>query len=133
MFWKTPLKDPHWSSRKEVGAWGEAIATRYLEDHGYKIVTRHFTHRIGEIDIVATKSGRLIFVDVKTRTNTRFGAPEDAIGWSKQEKLRRTANVYILQHRLNNTPHQIDSVAVMRDILANETTIRQLENVVDGR
>ena len=133
MFWKPQLKDPNWSSRKEVGAWGEDTATRYLEDKGYKIVTRHFTHRIGEIDIVAAKSGHIIFVEVKTRTNFRFGAPEDAIGWSKQEKLRRTANVYMLQHRLNNTPYQIDSVAVMRDQMTKETTIRHLENVVGGR
>lgn len=133
MFGHKKIQDPNWSSRKDVGAWGEDTAARYLEDKGYKIVTRHFTHRIGEIDIVAAKGGRIIFVEVKTRTNSRFGAPEDAIGWSKQEKLRRTANVYMLQHRLNNTPYQIDSVAVMRDMLTSETTIRHLENVISGR
>ena len=133
MFGHKKIQDPDWSSRKEVGAWGEDTAARYLEDKGYKIVTRHFTHRIGEIDIVAAKGGRIIFVEVKTRTSARFGAPEDAIGWSKQEKLRRTANIYMLQHRLNNTPYQIDSVAVMRDMLTSETAIRHLENVVGGR
>lgn len=133
MFFRKQLKDPNWSKRAEVGAWGEDIAARYLEDKGYKIVARHFTHRIGELDIVATKSQRIIVVEVKTRTNNRFGAPEESIGWSKQEKLRRTANVYMLQHKLHNVPYQIDSVAVIRDLMKQETTIRHLENVISGR
>ncbi|MDO8505476.1 MAG: YraN family protein [bacterium] len=132
-FHRKKLVDPDWSSRKGVGAWGEEVAARYLENKGYKIVARHFTHRIGEIDIVTAKDSRIIFVEVKTRTNNRFGAPEESIGWSKQEKLRRTANVYMLQHKLYNTPHQIDSLAVMYDKMSKETTIRHLENVVGGR
>ena len=133
MFWRTQIKEPNWSKRAEVGKWGEEKAAEYLQGKGYRIVARHFTHRIGEIDIVATKDGRIIFVEVKTRTNNRFGAPEESIGWSKQEKLRRTANVYMLQHKLYSTPHQIDSVAVMRDLMKKETAIRHLENVVAGR
>ena len=133
MFWKRKIKEPNWSKRAEVGAWGEETATRYLEDKGYKIVARHFTHRIGELDIVAAKNQRIIFVEVKTRTNNRFGAPEDAIGWSKQEKLRRVSDVYMLKHHLYNVPRQIDSVAVMYDRMTKETKIRHLENVVGGR
>ncbi len=132
-WWKKPIKEPNWSKRAEVGKWGEDKADEYLRQKDYKIVARHWTQRIGEIDIIATKGGRVIFVEVKTRTNARFGAPEESIGWSKQEKLRRTANVYMLQQRLNDVPYQIDSVAVMYDLLTKETTIRHLENVVSGR
>lgn len=133
MFWRRNIKEPNWSKRAEVGKWGEETAARYLEDKGYTIVARHFTHRIGEIDIVAVKGGRVIFVEVKTRTNNRFGAPEESIGYHKQEKLRRTADVYMLKHRLHNTPYQIDSVAVMYDPMTKQTTIRHLENVVGGK
>ena len=132
-FLRQKLKEPNWSKRAEVGKWGEDQAARYLEDKGYKIVARHWTHRIGELDIVATKDVRVVFVEVKTRTNARFGAPEESIGYHKQEKLRRTANVYMLKHRLHNTPYQIDSVAVMYDLMCKETTIRHLENVIGGR
>ena len=118
--------------RKSLGALGEEKAAEYLQGKGYRIVARHFTHRIGEIDIVAAKGGSIIFVEVKTRTNNRFGAPEESIGWSKQEKLRRTANVYMLQHKLYDTPYQIDSLAVMYDLMRKETTIRHLENVISG-
>ena len=133
MFWSNKIKDPNWKKSAEVGKWGEEKATEYLKAKGYKIVARHWTHRIGELDIVAAKNDRIIFVEVKTRTSARFGAPEESIGWSKQEKLRRTANVYMLKHRLNNTPYQVDSVAVMYDPLLKETTVRHLENVISGR
>ncbi len=133
MFFRRRIKEPNWSKRAEVGKWGEERAARYLEEKGYKIVARHWTHRIGELDIVASKGGRIIFVEVKTRTNLRFGAPEEAIGWSKQEKLRRTANVYMLRHKLHDVPYQIDSVAVMYDPVLKQTTFRHLENVIGGR
>ena len=133
MFFRRKLKDPNWSSRREVGQWGEETAVLHLQEKGYKIIARHWTHRIGELDIVAGKGGRIVFVEVKTRSNAHFGAPEDGIGWSKQEKLRRMANVYMLKHRLHDTPYQIDSVAVMYDLMRKETTVRHLENVIGGR
>ena len=133
MWWRKKIKDPDWKSRKEVGQWGEETAVLHLQDKGYKILARHWTHRIGELDIVTGKDGRIVFVEVKTRTNSRFGSPEDGIGWSKQEKLRRTADVYMLQYHLYDMPYQIDSVAVMYDPMLKETKIRHLENVIGGR
>ena len=133
MFWNKQLQEPDWSSRHEVGAWGERVALEYLKKKGYAIVARHWTHRIGEIDIVAQKNGGVVFVEVKTRTSARYGTPEEGIGWHKQQKLRRTANVYMLKHKLGDIPYQIDSLAVIYDHLLKQTTIRHLENVIEGR
>lgn len=132
MWWRK-IKEPNWSSRREVGAWGEAKAAEFLRAKGYKILAQHWTHRIGELDIVATKNGYIIFVEVKTRTSNRFGAPEQSITWFKQERLRRTANVYMLKNKLQDVPYQIDSLAVMYDPIRKETTIRHLENVISGK
>ncbi|KKU72919.1 MAG: hypothetical protein UX98_C0014G0012 [Parcubacteria group bacterium GW2011_GWA2_47_26] len=133
MWWgKDPIL-PDWNSRKAVGQWGEEVAALYLKNKGYIIVARHWTHRIGELDIVTRgKDGRIIFVEVKTRTSNRFGSPEDAIGPWKQERLRRTANVYMLKNRLQDVPYQIDSVAVIYDYALKQTTIRHLENVINA-
>ncbi|HBO99875.1 TPA: hypothetical protein DD617_01665 [Candidatus Uhrbacteria bacterium] len=133
MWWgKDPIL-PDWNSRKAVGPWGEEVAALYLKNKGYIIVARHWTHRIGELDIVTRgKDGRIIFVEVKTRTSNRFGSPEDAIGPWKQERLRRTANVYMLKNRLQDVPYQIDSVAVIYDYALKQTTIRHLENVINA-
>lgn len=132
-WWRKEIQDPDWLSRVQVGKWGEEKAAEYLRGKGYKIIARHWTHRIGELDIVASKGERIIFVEVKTRTNNRFGTPEESIGYYKQQKLARTANVYMLKYQLNNVPYQIDSVAVMYDFVHKEATIRHMENVVSGR
>jgi len=133
MFFKRKIREPNWRKRAEVGKWGEEVAARHLQDKGYKIVARHFTHRIGEIDIVASKAGRIIFVEVRTKTSLRYGRPEESVGWHKQERLRRTANVYMLKQKLGNVPYQIDFLAVLYDPLHKETKIRHLENVIQGR
>lgn len=133
MFWQRKIKEPNWYSRKEVGAWGEEVAAQYLRNKGYKIVARHWTHRIGEIDIVAARGGRIIFVEVRTKTSLRYGRPEESVGWHKQEHLRRTANVYMLKHKLGNVPYQIDFLAVMWEAARRVATVRHLENVISGR
>ena len=81
---------------------------------------------------MAARSGRVIFVEVRTKTSLRYGTPEESIGWYKQNRLRRTANVYMLKNKLLNVPYQIDSLAVMYDKVRKETTIRHLENVISG-
>mgnify|MGYP001606524616 CR=1 FL=1 len=132
MFWRKSIPDPDWHSRKAVGKWGEEKAVEYLRNKGYKIIARHWTHRIGELDIVAARSGRIIFVEVRTKTSLRYGTPEESIGWYKQNRLRRTANVYMLKNKLLDVPYQIDSLAIMYDKVRQEITIRHLENVISG-
>lgn len=133
MLFRKKIQEPNWNSKVEVGAWGEKVATRYLKEKGYKIVAQHWTHRIGEIDIIATKDGRIIFVEVKTRTSSRYGTPEEGITWYKQQRLARTANVYMIKRKFNNIPYQIDSIAVICNFATRKIIIRHMENVVSGR
>ncbi|MBI4135226.1 YraN family protein [Candidatus Uhrbacteria bacterium] len=133
MFFRRRIKEPNWSKRAEVGKWGEEKAAEYLNRKGYKIVARHWTHRIGELDIVAARDGRIIFVEVRTKTSLRYGRPEESVGWHKQERLRRAANVYMLKHKLGDVPYQIDFLAVIYDSLLKETKIQHMENVISGR
>lgn len=133
MLFQRKIKEPDWSSRREVGAWGEAIAVRYLKEKGYQIVTQHWTHRIGEIDIIAVKDGRIIFVEVKTRTSAKYGTPEEGITWRKQQCLARTANVYMIKHKFDNIPYQIDSIAVICNFTLRKIVIRHMENVIGGK
>ena len=77
------------------GAWGEALAARYLRDHGYEIVAAGFHSRFGEIDLVAQNKKNLVFVEVKTRKNANFAAASDYVDRRKQDKLRITASIYL--------------------------------------
>lgn len=81
--------------RQWLGAHGEALVASWYEAHGYCIVVRNWRCREGEIDIVAKSETTLVFCEVKTRTSTAFGAPGEAVTWSKQARLRRLAALFL--------------------------------------
>ena len=70
------MPTPHQS---ELGRHGEELACRELRRRGYAIVARRYRTRHGEIDIVAMDEGVLVFVEVKTRSDRRFGSPLAAV------------------------------------------------------
>ena len=99
------------------GASAEDIAAQFLEERGYRIVKRNFHFgRAGEMDIIAeqlTPQGAvLVFVEVKARTNDRFGSPESAITASKQRTLRRVAEGYLYTHGITNRECRFDVIAM---------------------
>ena len=89
--------------RKKLGDAGEDIAAGLLALRGYSIVKRGYRCRTGEIDIVAQKGGDMRFVEVKTRTGlqTRAGlrcaSAGEAVDARKRDRIRRTAEVYLMQ------------------------------------
>lgn len=89
----------------KIGQNGEDIACKYLSLCGYKIIYRNFRCRIGEIDIIAEKDNVLTFIEVKTRLSIRTGMPSESVTFSKQQKIRRVAQYYMLKENLlNNIP-----------------------------
>jgi putative endonuclease len=81
--------------KKELGNRGEDIAAHYLQQQGYRVVLRNFRSRYGEVDIICTQQDVLVFVEVKTRTGTSFGSPEEAITPTKRDHIRKAALIYL--------------------------------------
>ena len=81
--------------RVTLGERGEMVACQYLVKHGYRILEKNYRCTIGEIDVVAAKDGRLVFVEIKTRSQKVFGRPEESVGWTKQRKMIRLAEWYL--------------------------------------
>ncbi len=81
----------------EIGAEGEQIAAeRYLE-LGLRILARNWRCDRGEIDLILADdlNREIVFSEVKTRSSNHFGWPFEAVGHSKQVRLRRTAAQWI--------------------------------------
>jgi len=92
-------------SRSSLGKYGEDFACRYLQNMGYKILTRNFRcHRFGEIDLIVEKSGCISFIEVKTRASTWFGRPIEAVTPAKQRKIHRCAEYYLQCNGLLEQP-----------------------------
>ena len=99
--------------RLALGAWGEDQAVAYLGKQGMQIIARNYRTPVGEIDIIARQRKNLIFVEVKTRRGTAFGAPQEAVGHRKQQQIIRTAQWYLGQEKLANLQPRFDVVAIL--------------------
>ena len=98
--------------RKLLGKEGEDRAARFLSKQGYKILERNYRTRTGEIDLIALHQGTVAFVEVKTRTNNAFGAPELAVTPQKQRRMVKAALGYIKYKKLHQVPCRFDVVAI---------------------
>lgn len=86
---------------REAGKTGEERAVLYLIDNGYTIIEKNFyAGRYGEIDIIALKDKLLLFVEVKSRSNDRFGGGIYSITQKKKESLRKTARFFLVKNSI---------------------------------
>ncbi len=98
--------------KKMLGQEGEDQAAKYLVKLGYKILERNYRTRAGEIDLIALHGGNVVFVEVKTRTNESYGAPELAVTPQKQRRMIKAALGYIKTKMLHQVPCRFDVVAI---------------------
>ena len=89
--------------KKLLGISGEQLTARHLKRLGYKILLRNYVTPFGEADIVAKKGEGIVFVEVKTRSNLKFGTPSEAVNYKKQQKYVNIANYYLMQNNLQDT------------------------------
>ncbi len=78
-------------SRVALGRWGERRVARHYESAGYVVLDQNWQVRGGELDLVLTRNGEIVFCEVKTRSSNRFGSGFEAVDARKQRFLRRTA------------------------------------------
>lgn len=82
-------------NNKDLGYLGEDFASQYLKKNNYNILIRNYKCLEGEIDIICSYKGLLCFVEVKTRKNTLYGLPCEAVNNKKKYKIKRSALSYI--------------------------------------
>ncbi len=103
--------------RNILGQRGEDLAAAYLLDAGYRIVERNYRNHYGEIDIIAhspaQKTKTLVFVEVKTRKNTLFSHPCEAVTTKKQTQISMVALEYLEKNNLTETAARFDVVAII--------------------
>lgn len=112
-----------------IAVLGENAACEFLINKGHKILERNFRKGYGEIDIIALDNNVLVFVEVKTRSSSKYGTPFEAIAAWKLKNIIKGAKYYkyILNPKLPDEL-RIDAIGVM--VRGNEVlSIEHLENV----
>lgn len=103
-------------NKRKTGAKYEEMAARYLAAHGVRILEQNFRNRYGEIDLIARDGKYTVFIEVKYRTGSGAGEPEEAVDYRKQKTICRLSDVYRRKHRLSDeTPIRFDVLAILTD------------------
>ena len=98
--------------RMNLGKRGEIFAWNFLIQKGYKILEKNYRCKLGEVDVIAKKQGRLIFIEVKTRKSNHCGSPEEAVHAWKQKKIAQVAAWYLKSKKIYDPPIAFEVVAI---------------------
>lgn len=97
---------------QRIGRWGEQAAQEFLVEKGLIPLAANCRTAYGEIDLIMRDQETIVFVEVKTRTNSRFGWPEESITPRKQAHLQQTAAFLMQEHADWGEQWRIDVVAI---------------------
>ncbi|HEV8498508.1 MAG TPA: YraN family protein [Gemmatimonadaceae bacterium] len=114
------------AARQEFGELGERIAERWLKRQGWRVVQRRFRSGHRDIDLVVEREGTVAFVEVKARRGLAFGDPVEAVNWSKQKELVRSASVWIDRHGRPAESYRFDVVGVL--VEGDRVRVRHVPN-----
>jgi len=103
-----------------LGTKGEDIAAEYLQEQGIIVLERNYRFERAEVDLVCfepaqiyEQGGELVFVEVKTRTGTGFGRPEEAVTPEKQRNVIKAAKAFLYERHLEGSPCRFDVVSIL--------------------
>jgi putative endonuclease len=126
--------------RQLLGKWGETMAADYLVEQGYFILERNVRTRYGEIDLVARFSETslfpsetcvvTVFVEVKTRSTSSFGLPEESVTARKRDHLIAAAQAYLQEHPELGDAWRIDVIAIQQLQPGKPASIHHFENAI---
>ncbi len=88
--------DSHY--RKDAGDQGEALALHHLQAAGLKLLQRNYRCNGGEIDLIMSDTRTLVLVEVRFRSDRRFGGAAASVDRVKQKRLLRAAQHLLQTH-----------------------------------
>jgi putative endonuclease len=97
---------------RAAGATAEDLAAEHLATRGFRILERNFTVKGGEIDLVCDDAGTLVFVEVRSRKGSRYGAPAETISATKRRRIILAARLYLLMRNIEDRACRFDVIAV---------------------
>lgn len=101
--------------KKRIGSKAEELAVFLLRQRGYRIVSRNYRNRFGEVDVIALDKDCIVFVEVKFRSNRRFGLPQEAVSKRKLERIEKVGYFFWRSKFPYIKKARIDVVALTKD------------------
>lgn len=104
------------NTRQTAGREAEAYALRHLQQHGLQLITRNWSCKRGELDLVMLDGDTVVFVEVRYRRHAGWGGALESVDFRKQEKLTLAAQSFLQSEvRWADSPCRFDVVAINGD------------------
>lgn len=117
------------SFNKDIGNYGEELALTYLLDKGYRIISRNFRNKYGEIDLICKSKDLLIFIEVKSRFSSLYGSPLEAVTYFKQKQILKLCKLYIMKNNLYNLNCRFDVIEIYFNI---NNDLYSINHIIDA-
>ena len=115
--------------KKLAGRFGEQTAAEYLKKKHYKIIGLNYSCRFGEIDVIAKNSKYIVFVEVKLRRSDAFAEAKEFVTQSKQEKIIKTASLWLSQNETELQPRfDVIEIYAQDGVSSKALKINHIEN-----
>ncbi|WP_339893960.1 YraN family protein [uncultured Algibacter sp.] len=113
------------AQHNELGKKGEQLAVDFLLKNNYDIVERNYRFDKAEVDIIAKKDNILAIIEVKTRSTTDFGDPQDFVKPKQIQRLVKAVDEYVTVNDLD-VEVRFDIIAIVKE--GKAFNIEHLEN-----
>ena len=90
----------------------EALAGKYLQRQGLKVIEKNFYSRKGEIDLICRDGETLVFVEVRYRREGSLTSAAESISTTKQQRIIQTAHYYLQKKKCWHLPCRFDAVLI---------------------
>ncbi|MEX2351767.1 MAG: YraN family protein [Balneolaceae bacterium] len=112
----------------KTGQRAEELAAKWLEEKGWMVLDRNYRFMRSEIDIVAFDQTFIVFIEVKYRSDSRFGHPEEFITPDKEKHIRKAAEAWLYERKMEGALTRFDAIAILKEE-ADTPGISHFENV----
>ena len=85
------------SDKIKRGDEGEDLAAAFLEEKGFRVLERNYRYKRSEIDLIVSRENWHVFIEVKTRSSTAFGYPEEFVDHHKKKMIFQGALNYLIE------------------------------------
>jgi putative endonuclease len=119
------LSQEFMAQHNELGKKGEQLAVDFLLKNGYEIIERNYRFDKAEVDIIAQIKDILAIVEVKTRSTTDFGNPQDFVKPKQIQRLVKAVDEYVIVNSLD-VEVRFDIIAIVKN--GKSFNIEHLEN-----
>ena len=113
------------AQHNELGKKGEQLAVDYLLKNNYTVIERNYRFDKAEVDIIAKKNETLAIIEVKTRSTSDFGNPQDFVKPKQIQRLVKAVHEYVTENDLD-VEIRFDIIAIIKT--GKSFDVEHLEN-----